>query len=617
MPRYCLASFLLLATLPAQAPSPWSALQVQNGVALPTLTSLGKLIAYRDGTTLHVWSAVARRWTSTQVTSAVQLRLTNDCLLAMDAGTWQAFSSYTGRFAPLSVSPAAVLTNGAANNNDSVLLVADNGALHAFSGFVGDWTTRSMAPNALVTVTRHVGVLAQSGLVSAIDSFTGQWTDLPTAAAISQVSADGTAAFADDGTTVFAFSAVRRTWSQATLPANRSFARGDDWGVWYTPTTMLGYSSLRDQFQTAASGASAVAANQDVFALFHTASGPMSFSALSGSFGGPWAPTGTTLTSGGAVALFSDPNSVIAYSPVLDTTTPLARNTVSAGCAGATAFATDSVTGRPILYGAFTGTWTDAPANVLAADPLLTTTAAAMATPTGMVTFNARTGNFVPLQRPGVNFTGNPSSSPLVAYDANDLLAFDARNERWVATPRSGTGTPTVLVWRTATMVLDGNDAFGFGVQAGSWSRQPMPEPLVAWRANSESGRLHTATWVLGHSAVGEVVAQAQFPEFRRVQALGAELQLAVAAPPAGLAVLGLGSLASSPINVPGLGDLWLTNLVATVGLAANPSGDPVRLSLPLPQNPALRGYTFAFQAAMLPATGTPWLTDATTVMAL
>ena len=604
-----------LAAAVAQSPPAWAMLHVPNGAALLTTSSIGKLIAYRDGTTLHAWSAVTRRWTSTTVTANVQLRLTNDCLLAMDAGLWQAFSSYAGCFESLAVSTGAVLQNSASNNNDSVLLVLDNDALHAFSGFVGSWSTRVVSPNPLVAVTRHVGVFAQNGLISAIDAFTGQWSDLPTTATITRLSADGTAAFADDGVTVHAFSASQRAWIQATLPTTPTLTRGDDWGVWYSPTAMLGYSSLRHQFAWTAFGANGVATSQDVYALLNTNLGTVSFSAVSGDFSGPWATVGTALQTAGAVALFSDASGVLAYSPLLDSAALLARNTTSVGCTGATAFATDGNTGRPVLYGALTGAWVDAPWNVAAADPLLTTTVAAMATPTGAVAFNARTGNFVPLQRAGLAFTGNPSSAPLLAYDNADLFAFDARNERWVATPRSGTGTPAIQIWRTAMLVLDGTDAFGFGAQAGSWSHQAMPEPLVASRTNSESARINTATWVLGHAAVGEVVPIAQFPEFRRVQALGAELKLAVAVPPGGLAVLGLGSLAAAPIFVPGLGDLWLSTLFGTLAMSATPSGQPVQLALPVPQSAALRGYTFAFQAAMLPTSGTPWLTDAATVM--
>ncbi|MBM3961711.1 MAG: hypothetical protein FJ306_07410, partial [Planctomycetes bacterium] len=71
-----------LGGAPAQAPAPWATLSVPTGVQPAQAASLGKIVAYSDGTTLHAWSAVTRDWTSHPVGSQATLRLNNDCLLA-------------------------------------------------------------------------------------------------------------------------------------------------------------------------------------------------------------------------------------------------------------------------------------------------------------------------------------------------------------------------------------------------------------------------------------------------------------------------------------------------------------------------------------------------------
>jgi hypothetical protein len=620
MPRTLLPvlrAVLLTGAATTQEPSPWQELVVPGGVLASATGNIGKLVSYRDGNNLHVFSAVTRDWRTQMVGPNATVRLANDLLLVTEPGVCIAFSTHRGTFESLPVSAQATVLNGPANNNDSLWLIADAGRLHTFSGFTGTWQSRPLAANAIWSVGRHTAVLAQGTLVSGCDAFTGQWTDQVVPTAPTVVSADGTAGFASDGLSVHAFSANHRGWRSASLPTAATMLRGDDWVLWYAGDKVLGYSSLRDGFALHRATVTNTALAQDLFALLATPSGLLSYSAMTGDFAGPWAPTGSVVVGGGSVALIDTTNGTLGYSAVLDRARLLPGQTSSRGCAGVAAFAVDVGTGRPALFSALTGNWRAAPPGTLPGDPLLTTTSAGMLTANGALGWSARTGDFVPLTAPGANLNGNPSSAPLVASDGNHLFAFEARAGRWIAVPRAGTGQVQFQIWRTAVVAIDGNTAFGFGVTAGSWSQQVLPEPVTTLRANSESGRVSTATRVFGFAAVPTVVAVAQFPEFRRVQPIGADLRLVLPVPATALAVLGSGRLLAQPVQLPGLGGLHLDGQgTAIVPVAANANGEPVTLAFAVPAAPALVGVQWACQAAVLPVGGEAWLSDPTTVVA-
>jgi hypothetical protein len=615
--KLCCLSVLTTAAL-TQATSPWTDLPVPGGVTMAGTASLGKNVAWFDGATVHAWSAVTRRFVTMPTGPSTALRLTNDWLLARDGDNWHAFSAWTGSFVTRIFTPSAQLLNGASNNNDSMVLVADAGQLHLFSAFTGTWSSRAIGPSALVSTLRHVALLAEGTLLTAADAFTGQWHDLTVPNVVGNLSSDGTAGFADDGGRVYAFSASHRSWRQATLPDSAQFVRGDDWGVFWSGSRQLGYSAIRGEFATAGATVSAVTTAQDLFALLTTPQGALAYSACRGTFSGPHGQANATPVVGSAVAMFQEPTGVLAYGAVLDRAEFWARPATAGSCAGVVAFVTDNASNRPVLFSALTGTFRAAPANALATPPLLTTTIAAVPTTTGLLAWNARNAAFVPAPGSPIGFTGNPSSAPLLAWDANDLFAFDARSNRWITTPRASSAPPTVAIWRTTAMFLDGNVAFGFGVQAGSWSSITLPEAFGSWRANSESGRISTATHMLAYSALGSVLTHAQFPEFRRLQPIGTDLRVVLPVPATALCVLGAGRLLAVPIAVPGFGELALdAAALVTVAVTPPPNGDPTEVVIGVPPAPALLGVQWACQGAVLPATGAPWLTDPATVLLL
>lgn len=604
------AALALLATANAQGPAAWADLPVPGGVDPVRLDSRGKLVTYHDGNVLRVFSAAHRRWRSTAAAANAPRRLMNDCLLVQDGPTWTAFSSYTGQFAPLSVSPGAQLLNPSSQNNDSILLVLDGTTLYAFSCFTGSWTSRAVTANTGFAVQRHVALLSDGTLLSGMDAYTGQWHDTIAATTPQVLDCDGSAAVAVDASSaaVYAFSALHRTWRANAGLANAQFARDDDWCLFWTGGQMLAYSGVTGRFATFGTGASAVPFRRDLCALIDTPAGLRAYSAIHDSLSPPLASSGATARAGSATAILVDGLQVTGFSAVTGDHATITLDSAAEAVAATVATAVDNATGRPLCYSALLGTWHQAPLDTLPGVPQVTATDVLLPASSGAYAFSSRTGSFVPLASTGVVLLGNDQSSVGAAWDGASLHAFDSRTDTWRSVARTGSTPPIVQIWRTSMFAVDGAVAHGFGAQGGTWSSVAMPEPYVAGRASSESARVTTATHVLAHAPLPPVSVTAQFPEFRRVQPTGADARFSVALDGGGVAVLAGGVFAATPTAVSGLGDFWLAAPLATILLAAPPGAERATFALAVPQDPGLAGLQLAFQALAVPTHGTAHL---------
>jgi hypothetical protein len=604
-----------LGGAPAQAPSPWATLAVPTGVQPTQATSLGKLVAYSDGGTLYAWSAVTRAWASHPVRSQATLRLNNDCLLAQQPGSWIAFSAFTGTFAARTVSAGAVLHNPVGAQNDAMLAFTDQGQVHVYCATDGHWRARAVQSNALVALQRNVLVLQQGTLLSAMDAATGQWHDRQAAVAPTALSADGSLGLAWSGAGAHAFSALHRTWTDATIPGGATFVRADDWAVFAGADRTIACSAITGGFAAIAVGGLQPTATSDLVGLFDDGAALRAFSAVRGGWSDALAPRSALATVRGPTALLVGPAGAVGYSALTNTAEPIDGPVVSSGAADTVAWARTANGAGPSLFSAFTAGWVDAPAG-WTTDPQLATTAAATVTGAGCVAFSPRTGRFVPLACAGAQLFGNPSSALLLAVTPTDAHAFDARRERWVSTPRNGVGVVAAQIWRTAGVVIDGVEALAFGAQSGAWSRTALPGPATSLRTNSECVRVTTAFGVHAATALPQAGWFAQFPEFRRVQPAGATASWWSGAPPGGgVVVAAVGLPVATPWTVPGLGPCWLDPADVLIGpvhvLAA---GSGAFGQLPAPSTWPCQGVEFALQSACLPAAGAPYLGDPATL---
>jgi len=613
MPRFLVAAGLA-AAIAAQAPSPWATLTVPSGAIAAQCQSLGKIAIYRDGSTLHAWSAVTRAWSNHRVAPSASLSLHNDCLLALDNGNCLAYSAFTGRFATLAIGPTAVPHNAAGAQNDAILAVSDNGLLHIFAATEGHWRHRPVAANFQVTVQRQVLLLLQGALLSAMDAATAAWHDHAVAAAPTQCSADGSAAFAWGAGTVHAFSAMTGAWLDTNEPAAAAFARGDDWGAFCGSSRAVAFSAIRGAFAVCDAGGLLSVSLWDLYGLFDDGTTIRAFSALVGAWSAPLAPSGASISARGATALLFDAAGTLGYSAERNEIALLPGQAASSGVADLVAWARPAIGAAPQFFSAVTGRWIEGPPGLTV--PLLTTTAAAALTAAGVVAFSPRTGRFVALAEPGAQLAGNPSSAPLIAIGATSVHAFDARIDRWVSRPLAATGPVTPQIWRTTALLLNGGIALAYAAQTGAWSAQTLSGPLTSLRANSECLRLTTANEVLAGSALAGAGWFAQFPEFRRVQPADAPVTWFAAAPPGGgLIAPALGLPAAGPIALPGLGALLLapddTLLLPPVTLAANAT---IVARLPMPSAWPLLGAELGLQAVCLSTTNAPYLTELATL---
>lgn len=595
----------------AQSPA-WSTLQVAQGVQANAVRGQGKLVTYDQGTTLHVFSSVTRRWHETTKTANATVRLFNDCAVIVEADGCRAFSSHTGQFRDLATAGAPQLRNPLANKNDSIVLVQDGADVHAFSAFTGTWTTRTLAPGFGADVQRHVAITHSGTKVAALSAFDNVWHEQESGGLPTTISADGTTAIADNADGTFAFSAHTRTWQLHEATTGMTFARGDDWSMWFDSQSLVAYSSLRGTFTDRAAAITSFAGSTDLYAMLRTQDRVLAYSAITADVL-EIAQPGATIEFGAGSALLLRNKSVLGYSPLRQA---VAERMVKSGASGAgtsVAYVTEP-NGRTHAFSSLTATWTLAPAVTFGSTATQTTTSIALETANDCFAFSARTGQFVALGSPVVALASNPTSAPLLGYDANQLVAFDTDSDRWMTRPRTHGGAPVFAVWRTSGLAIDGSTAHGFGAQTGAWQEQTLAAGPLSLAANSEVAYVVQANQIAACSMLPEIVSYQQFPHFRRVQPRGTAITFAAAPPATAFAIAALAP-PIAPVTVPGLGALLLDANVALLAPVLPSSNEPVvRLSWQLPASGILAGSTLASQLVVLPANGPSYLSQRATV---
>ncbi|MCK5943596.1 MAG: hypothetical protein KAI24_16555 [Planctomycetes bacterium] len=604
------AALMLCASGSAQGRSSWATLAPSGQVAPAAVRGQGKLVSYDAGATLHVFSSLTRRWHTVDKSPGATLKLCNDVALLIDGARCVAISSYDGHPRELTISSNATLWNGANANNDSIVLLVDGAELHAFSAFTGTWTSRALPAGATGSVQRHVAVVHSGDELWGMSAFDGQWRDID-CAPVTSLSTDGTAGFAV-GAKLYAFSAHTRAWRQTTAIANASFARGDDWGLWLDAAGGVAYSGLLGAFQPFSLGNASVAASSDLFALLDDGAAVHAWSAVTGDLA-PIGPSASAIDVGLGTALLHGAAGVRGYS-ALRQTAQLLPVTAGWSFAGSSVAGLTDTAGQTFAWSGVTASWHAAPVATVGRAPIATTTTLALETAADCYAFDDNTGQFVALGGPAAAVVGNPSSSPLLAYDAGSLHAFDADAGRWISTPRTSANPPTFRIWRTTALAIDGSSAHGIGAQVAAWSRHDLGPTAATAFANSEVAYLVDAQRIAACGMLAEIVALQQFPHFRRVQPRGAEVQFATTPLQDGLVLAGFAP-PGAPTSLPGLGVLHL-DLAAAVVLA--PARDHVTgaasVGWSLPPSTALTGANVFAQLLVLPENAAPYLGDRATV---
>ncbi len=602
----------LLAPLSAQRPSSWATLQVPGGVQLGSLMQQGKFLAYQDNTTLHYFSAATRNWRSLILGTATTTRITNDWLLSFTPGFVTAVGAYRGIPDTITPSTSAFVVNPAAQRNDTVLVVQDGGAIHAFSAFTGRWSLRRVQPTAAVVVERNTVVVVDTNGAQAFSAFQGTWVNHPVSGTVTRVFAQGNVGGFEDAAGVHCFSAWSDRWSShAGLAGATTHAHDNDLAIWSAGTNLLAYSSLTGTFATQVlPGILSTQTDERVAAV--TGTGVFAFySAVRGSW--------RLMPAGGAQILrlrsdtivLQDATALHVFGSLSGNVATLAQQVINDASTETVAAAVVNGTGAVHVYSVFTDRWLPAPSDVkVNVLPSVASNGAVLESQTGHYAFSARTGRFVARAATGTSLAFvDPASSILSVVDAKAIAFFEPHRQVWLEHARQSPNPAGVTIWRTSAVALDGNVAVGFGVQHGAIETAVLGAPMVEVKANSECGRVVLSNALLGYAATGDITTYAQFPEFRRLQPLDSylhvQVQTGTVALLAGLASAGA---AATPVQLP-FGELLLD--LSTLQIFPMPgSGADGRTELvfQVPNDPNLRGFELALQAAVLPNGGTAYL---------
>ena len=410
--------------------SAWADLSVPQGVASSAVHGQGKLITYDQGSTLHVFSSVTRRWHGAPKLPGATVRLFNDCVIITEPGVCRAFSSHTVQFVSLNATGQCTILNATAHKNDSIILVTSGSQLHAFSAFTGTWTSLSIPTTFAADVQRHVAVVHHGAKVLAVSAFDNVWHEHACGTTATTISANGTTAIASNAGTVLAFSAHTRSWRRHAPLANASFLRADDWALWFNSTTVVAYSSLRGTFLSEVAAVTTLAGSTDLYALLNTANGLLAYSAVTGDLLTITQPA-NAIDFGAAVALLHGNKTVRGYSPLRQSLQTLVVETQASGAGNSVAFVTSN-SGQTHAFSSLTSSWVTAPAATNGNPATMSTTTVALQSPSDCFAFAARSGQFVAVGNPVPALVSNPTSAPLLGYDVSNLFAFDTDSERWL-----------------------------------------------------------------------------------------------------------------------------------------------------------------------------------------
>lgn len=603
---------LLGSALAAQAPSPWTVLDVPGGVQPNAIQQIGKIITYTEPNQVTAYSGFAHAWVPLATSGPANVRVGNDLALAIDGTTFNAFASYTARWQSITLGPGATLLNPTNQRNDSIWLVRDGNDLWAFTAFRGTWTRITASGGALVQTERHVAMVVDGTTLHGLSALHDAWVTTQAPAAPTVFRARGTAAVVASAAGIHGFSALANAWTTFSAPgANPQIAADDDVQVIFDGTTYVGFSGLRGEFAQTTLPANATLRLEET--LCHATDNSTQhwvYTAVRNAWTTLPSAPGATVLLGSNALLLGLPDRVHAYSAMRDNVatalgqfpiTALSRSVASMQDSNGIKF-----------YSAILGAWFDAPAGTTSE---ISDVAGFVHTPTGISAFSSRTGRFTALPvTPPLSTVIAIGNAVQAVVAGNTLHVFDPRRERWLSAPLQG--TPQIGTHRTTLLVIDGTRAYGYGSFSSHLTPVTLPGPATIVRPNSESGSLDVANAVFAHSSVPDLLTLWQYPEFRRIYVTGTPLEVQIQARDgAGFLFLGLRPLAT-PVAFGGLGLLELdpAALLLLSGLPMSIVQNHGRLVLPVPDSRWLRGLEISLQGVVLPASGSPYFTQSTSV---
>ena len=608
---------------PAQDTS-WTTLSPPGGVHAGALQPSHTLIVYRDGLYMRVYSAITRKWYAHQPSFGTTLQVRSNLVAVPESDRWTAFSPWRGTFAVLLINLATTTWSA----SESLFAVRDGGTAHVFSPWTGQWHSHAVPASWFMTVGERIVTFGDNNNPSSgaalFDGFNGTWLDIAGRNERLGVGTNGGTAVFSFASATLLYSAQRPSLVTLPVPANvDGFNFANDNASDLVNRGGAAYSGVTGGWGAPPYPLQPVFGNHPGYRIngLTVLAGLNAYQPYVFGMGNAWLPLQVDplnyrpLAISVTLALVGNGNDVHAFSACTDSISvrTFSGPPTSFGVQwnDHVAAVSDPTTGLPSLFSGITGQWYSAPPGTIPG-VLVGHTGALLRTNTGLVAFSAQTGTFVPLNGPGLTPVAGPSCA-LGATDATNLYAFDTGKAQWLQMPLQVTAGPFVsMVGSPATTLLaqDATSAVGFAARTGRLEALQLAEP-ASGGVMGDLAWVQTASSIHAFSGFGDVVAWLGHPYDLVGCGRGTILQHQLRLGAGDVALLGIGPRASAPVALPPLGLVWLDLSYSSVRFfAGTPGEDRVLLSLPIPDNPALRNSEWFLQPLMVPASAAPYMSD-------
>lgn len=569
---------------------------------------LGTLVYIQTPSAVHLWSAITGTWSEVAVSPTATVAQFNAYAIIQDGSTVHGYATRTGRVETLHLSGTPQAFNGA-NTSCWLSVVALGSDAWGFSSFDGVWRHQ-----ALSNFPQHVD--------------------------ISQ-----TTATLDDGVNIFGISAYFGDFVQGDIALPVILDSAGDVGVAWSATEVAGFSAHTNTWSTQDGTTLNLLAIQRGYAMWEDGTNLVAFSPCTGEFSTHPLPPGYIFNAGRYVATVTAGSKVIGYSSgqnafdeldfqgvpqisiddevltvhddlgvrgftvVTGSFSDLAPGTFNVTLGDAMIWIEDGT--QAFALSSLSGEWSAAPFYDAQSQVQVLRNCVVLVNANGYSACSGRTGQWRELASSSpATFTAPSSGDMFVGFEGNDLHVFDPVVVRWASRP----GLAPLVgsdVWRQTFVGFDGSAAYGYGLMNNRWSAIVPQGNYQSLDANSSAGMLLTDTHIYTYSPHGTLTTLSRFPEFSRLQPIGAPLRLLQTGKPGSSVVSILGTRADYvPFKPYGTLCMKRTSIFTRVPLGTIPASGLLDFPLDLSGMPSLRGTALHVQNLITPPAGQRWLTN-------
>lgn len=591
--------------------SDWSAISVSG----PTI-KLEHSMAYElEGATVRAFSGLTRKWSSfTASSGGPVLSLMNEHLIVQDGQDFYGFSTRSSAFVPLGpVSGAATLLPPTSGQNwQSVVL--DGNDLHLFSAYSGQWTHTHFSAPPAVTIKNLTVLIDDGTTIYGMSPLFGNAVPLAATGA-SVLGVFGGVGLASAPGVIYGFSSHQNTWTSMPVSGTPSVTNGFSSQPAFVTiqdgSSISFFSGQSGTFTTVPAAPSAFVFQHRACAIVIDGNTVYGYSGLTGEYKKLSLASAPTATLSHFFGLVSTATATYGYSAETNTFSAPLNGSFNFTLGQTAAFAAPSTGTAPgAAYSSLTNQWTAAPVGnvgyVVAANAVI------LVTPGGLFGIAPRstTWEYQPTSPTlTATYQANTPQGPgiFVAADGTNLLTFSSLSGHW----RTIVADHNILTFKGhwgSAILEDGSNAYAYGEFNDRWSVIPLSAGSNGLGAQVESAYVLSGNDLIAYTAFGQLMTTADYPEYFRGIAIGGSFQLDLVGEPNKAALLFLGLPAEIPTQYGILGvDPNTFTIFAT--LSTGPLGHTA-LTLPVPNDPILKGISVNFQAAIA-GIYVPYLTNA------